>query len=125
MKSTNSSHYILSFIIFLSSSLAFAQNVDSLVVSGDVAHLNYAFDDAVEAYTEALSIMEKDSVDTLGIQTLREKLLLSENGRNMRKFTYEPTVVAKHRFSIEDFFLINEVSVNISYFCRLKMSHFR
>lgn len=105
MKSTNSSHYILSFIIFLSSSLAFAQNVDSLVVSGDVAHLNYAFDDAVEAYTEALSIMEKDSVDTLGIQTLREKLLLSENGRNMRKFTYEPTVVAKHRFSIEDFFL--------------------
>lgn len=105
MKSTNPAHYILSFIIFLSSSFAFAQNVDSLVVSGDVAHLNYAFDDAVEAYTEALSIMEKDSVDTLGIQILKEKLLLSENGRNMRKFTYEPTVLAKHRFSIEDFYL--------------------
>ena len=105
MKSTNPTHYILSFILFLSSSLCFAQNADSLVVSGDVAHLNYSFDYAVQVYSEALTIMEKDSVDTLHIQSLKEKLLQSENGRNMRKFTYEPIVVARHRFSIDDFYL--------------------
>ena len=105
MKSTNPTHYILSFILFLSSSLCFAQNADSLVVSGDVAHLNYSFDYAVQVYSEALTIMENDSVDTLHIQSLKEKLLQSENGRNMRKFTYEPIVVARHRFSIDDFYL--------------------
>ena len=89
----------------LSSSLSFAQSPDSLAASGDVAHLNYAFDYAVKVYSEALSIMEKDSTDTLGISLLKDKILLSENGRNMRKFTYNPTVVARHRFSIEDFYL--------------------
>lgn len=106
MKSTNLTYYILFFIIvFLSSSPVLAQSVDSLVVSGDVSHLNYDFDEAVEAYSEALSILERDSADISGIQSLKEKLMLSENGRNMRKFTYEPIVVAKHRFSIEDFYL--------------------
>ena len=105
MKSANSTHYILSLILLLSSALSFAQRPDSLVASGDVAHMNYAFDYAVKAYSEALSIMEKDSTDTLGIRLLKDKLLLSENGRNMRKFTYSPAVVARHRFSIEDFYL--------------------
>lgn len=105
MKSANPTHYILSLILLLSSALSFAQSPDSLVASGDVAHMNYAFDYAVKAYSEALSIMEKDSTDTLGIRLLKDKLLLSENGRNMRKFTYSPAVVARHRFSIEDFYL--------------------
>ncbi|MBO5709771.1 MAG: PD40 domain-containing protein, partial [Bacteroidales bacterium] len=105
MKSANSTHYILSVILLLSSAFSFAQSPDSLVASGDVAHMNYAFDYAVKAYSEALSIMEKDSTDTLGIRLLKDKLLLSENGRNMRKFAYSPSVVARHRFSIEDFYL--------------------
>ena len=105
MKSINPSYYILSVVLLLSSAFSFAQSPDSLVVSGDVAHLNYAFDYAVEVYSEALAIMEKDPTDTLGIRMLKDKLLLSENGRNMRKYTYSPTVVARHRFPIEDFYL--------------------
>lgn len=105
MKSLNPTYYILTFIIFLSSSAVYAQRADSLAASGDVAHLNYAFDYAVEMYSEALALMDKDSTDTLGIRSLKDRLLLSENGRNMRKFTYSPSVVARHRFSIEDFFL--------------------
>ena len=91
MKSINPTYYILSFILLLSSSFTFAQNAEKFVVSGDVAHLNYSFDDAVEAYFEALSIMERDSADTSGIQILKEKLLLSENGRNMRKQDFKNT----------------------------------
>lgn len=105
MKINNTTYYISSVIFFLSSFLSFGQNADSLIVSGDIAHFNYDFDCAVEAYSEALAIMEKDSSDTLDIRNLKDRMLQAENGRNMRKFTYSPVVLARHRFSIDEFYL--------------------
>jgi hypothetical protein len=43
--------------------------------------------------------------DSLQLLTLKDKMLLSENGRNMSGFTYSPFVVAKHKFSLDDFYL--------------------
>lgn len=106
------SFYIIFFIIFLSVSSLYAQNVDSLARVGEAAHRCYDFDLAVDAFSAALDILESASadspsapVDSLALLAMREKVLQAENGKNMRRFSYVPAVVAKHRFSLEDFFL--------------------
>lgn len=87
-----------------------AQNrrIDSLVTVGDSLHAEYSFADALEAYTLAMEEL-KDSVlaaeDSLMKAEIKDRMLLSENGRNMTSFADSPTVIAKHRFSIQDFFL--------------------
>ncbi len=87
-----------------------AQNpvVDSLLCKGDSLRLNYMFEESVSVYTEALESLG-DSLrthqDSLLKLKVSDRLLLSENGRNMTRFVYSPTVIAKHKFSIEDFFL--------------------
>ena len=43
--------------------------------------------------------------DSLRVLLLKDKMLLSENGRSMSGFAYSPYVVAKHKFSLDDFFL--------------------
>lgn len=84
------------------------RRVDSLVATGDSLHAEYSFKDALEAYTLAMEEL-KDSVltveDSLLKAEVRDRMLLSENGRNMTSFADSPTVVAKHRFSLKDFFL--------------------
>ena len=82
--------------------------VDSLLCKGDSLRYIYMFDESVAAYTEALEslgdslLTHQDSILKLKIS---DKLLLSENGRNMTRFVYSPNVIAKHKFSLEDFFL--------------------
>lgn len=105
MKSIYSSFYILVSVFFLSCPFLSSQTADSLIRIGDRAHISYDFDVAVEVYSDALDILEGDSADSLEIISLKDKLLSAENGKNMRKFAYSPIVVARHRFSIEDFFL--------------------
>ncbi len=81
---------------------------DSLVRSGDAFHAVYDFDGAIEAYEGALSILEdtlKIPYDSLKILSVHDRLLLSENGYNMRSFSYFPVVKARHKFSTDDFFL--------------------
>ncbi len=81
---------------------------DSLVRCGDSLHLRYDFARAVEAYENAITILEDTSMvsyDSLKILSVRDKLLLSENGKSMSSFAYSPIVEAKHKFSLEDFFL--------------------
>ncbi len=81
---------------------------DSLVRAGDSFHASYDFGRAVEAYEEALAVLE-DSLavpfDSMKVLSVRDKLLLSENGRNMSSFVYDPVVIARHQFSLDDFFL--------------------
>ena len=82
--------------------------VDSLLCKGDSLRLNYMFEESVSVYTEALTALG-DSLSTYQDSVLKlkvsDRLLLSENGRNMTRFVYSPTVIAKHKFSLADFFL--------------------
>ncbi len=81
---------------------------DNLVRSAGLMHAKYDFDKACEMYDRAISILEDSSrvsYDSLKILSVRDRLLLSENGRNMSSFVYSPIVEARHKFSLEDFFL--------------------
>lgn len=80
-----------------------AQNVDSLLVAGDSLRMIYRFEESLESYNSALEKAIADSLDWVGL--IEEKIRYSENGRNMMAFTDTPVVEAKHKFSIEDFFL--------------------
>lgn len=87
-----------------------AQNriVDSLVFKGDSLRLVYEFEKSIAAYNAALSevndtiLTVEDSILNISIN---DRLLLSENGIAMSGFVYSPKVVARHTFSLEDFFL--------------------
>lgn len=64
---------------------------------GDKLREQYRFEEAIEAY---------ESVDdTLLKAEVSDRILMAENGLSMMDFVYVPTVVARHRFPIEDFFL--------------------
>ena len=81
---------------------------DSLVRAGDELHSIYDFEKAVAAYEQALDILEDTlsvDYDSLKVLSVRDKLVLSENGRSMSSFVYSPEVVARHKFSLDDFFL--------------------
>ncbi len=87
-----------------------AQNheADSLVRAGDLLHESYDFRRAVEAYEDALAKLEDTlmvSYDSLKVLSVRDRLILSENGRSMSSFAYSPVVIARHKFGIDDFFL--------------------
>lgn len=104
------SFYILLMVFSAFSGKLSAQEhaVDSLVLSGDAFHAVYDFENAIAAYEDALEIMEDTlnvRYDSLMVLSLRDKLLLSENGRSMSSFAYSPVVVARHKFSLDDFFL--------------------
>ena len=75
---------------------------------GDSLREKYRFEDAADAYTSA-SGMLVDSLMTADDSLLRldisDRLLMAENGLSMMDFVYVPDVVARHRFSIDDFFL--------------------
>ena len=101
---------ILCLTLFCVGDSLFAQErrVDSLVVLGDSLHKEYCFVRALETYTQAMEELT-DSIltveDSILKAAVKDRMLLSENGRNMTSFAYSPTVVAKHKFSLEDFFL--------------------
>jgi len=82
-------------------------SVDSLLSAGDSLRKEYRFEESLSVYSKALEIAS----DTLLVQdstlamAVSDRVLLSENGRNMTGFVYTPSVVARHMFSKEDFFL--------------------
>lgn len=97
-------------IFCLAAPLSGAQEgrVDSLVRRGDSLRMIYDFENSISAYGQALAAVGdslatvEDSLLKIGIEDL---VLLSENGRNMARYAYSPKVVARHQFSIDDFFL--------------------
>lgn len=99
--------YILFIGIFAFPSAVSARTAlpDSLVLQGDLLHSRYDFGKAVEAYSDALEFLEAADADSLKILSVKDKMLLSENGRNMMGFAYSPFVVAKQKFSLDEFFL--------------------
>lgn len=109
---TSGRHKIFFYIIiplFLSAPALDAQvfSVDSLVAAGDSLRREYRFEESVATYSKALELASdtlKPQDSTL-LLLLNDRILLSENGRNMTGFVYRPSLVAKHMFSKEDFFL--------------------
>lgn len=80
---------------------------------GDMLRGKYRFEEAVEAYMAA-SDMVADTLlspaDSLLRMELSDRILMAENGLSMMDFVYVPTVAARHRFSIDDFFLYYPLS---------------
>lgn len=61
---------------------------------------NYRFSDAISALEGA-----RKTADSLTTIRIEETLIQAQNGENMKKFCSNPNVIAKERFSEEDFFL--------------------
>lgn len=80
--------------------LFFAQATASAQVKPDSLRRAYDFAAAVEAGQKAL-----ESADSLSREALEDELILAQNGLSMMDYCSQPVVVAKYRFSIEDFFL--------------------
>lgn len=80
------------------------QDVDVLLSKGDELRTRYRFDESIEAYVQArdLALQRNDSI---ALPFIEDRILMSENGKSMTSFVFSPTVVARHRFSIDDFFL--------------------
>lgn len=75
---------------------------------GDSLRGQYRFEEAAGAY-QAASAMFVDSLmtadDSLLRMDLSDRVLMAENGLSMMDFVYVPEVVARHKFSIDEFFL--------------------
>jgi len=83
-------------------------SVGQMVARGDSLHALYRFDEAGLMYSKALESIGSGGLsesDTLLKAKINNRLLLSENGSNMTGFVYSPAVIAKHMFSLDDFFL--------------------
>ena len=106
-------------LIFLCFSLMFAvladaqervnhHQTETLMEKGDSLRSIYRFDESVSFYEKALSMTE-DTLNYAGDSLLRlelqDKILMSENGRNMAGFVDVPNVLARRKFALEDFFL--------------------
>ena len=81
---------------------------DSLVARGDSLRMTYRFDESLIAYNEAQTALQDSTAtaeDSIFRIEISDRLLLSENGRNMSEYVYTPKVVARHTFSLDDFFL--------------------
>lgn len=76
----------------------------SRVHFADSLHMAYDFEQAKKVYVEILDAIDPVE-DSLLSDSLREKVLLSENGRNMSQFVQTPVVITKRKFSLNDFFL--------------------
>jgi len=81
---------------------------NGLVSRGDSLRAAYRFKEAADAYSAALEAVGDSTVrveDSLFRLMVSDKVLLAENGMSMSGFVYKPSVVAKHKFALEDFFL--------------------
>ena len=86
---------------------------DSLVSKGDSLRNAYCFEESLKAYGEALTALQDttaDAPDSLFSIEISDRILLSENGKSMADYVYTPKVVARHKFSLEDFFLYYPLS---------------
>ena len=105
----------LQFLTFLLAFFAGTENVaaqrgvaDSLVVRGDSLRMAYRFEESLVAYNAALTALQDTtatSEDSLFSIDVSDRILLSENGKSMSDYVYVPKVVARHTFSLDDFFL--------------------
>ena len=87
----------------LSGHLAVAQT-DSLMRYGDSLHRAYHFAEAESVYLQVLDSLDVVE-DSLVVKDVRERLRMSENGKNMSRFVQVPQAAGKRRLPQEEFFL--------------------
>ena len=86
----------------------YGAKVKVLIEKGDELHSLYRFDQSLEAYREALKLVENEeynSLDSSLCPEVQDKILMSENGKSMMSFVDIPHVIARQKFSVEDFYL--------------------
>ena len=88
-------------MLFGNISLSMANDVDSLLLKADSLRKAYLFGKSLRLYDQALSATS----DSAAIISIQDRKMLSENGLGMTDFVLQPTVVARHRFSVDDFYL--------------------
>ena len=93
----------LMILAVLSGHLAVAQT-DSLMRYGDSLHRAYDFAEAESVYLQLLDSLDVVE-DSLVVKDVRERLRMSENGKNMSRFVQVPQAAGKRRFGQEAFFL--------------------
>ncbi len=97
--------YLLSIILFFSFfvpvSLAQEIHIDKFVKYADSLRLEYNFTKALEVFSD----IQEEPVDSLLQIEIEAKKLLCENGLAMTAFVATPTVVARQKFSLTDFYL--------------------
>ncbi|MDE5955209.1 MAG: hypothetical protein K2G80_01770, partial [Bacteroidales bacterium] len=64
-----------------------ADVADSLMRAGDSLHCAYRFDHAIDAYGQALlQVGQGELQDSSVLFALNDRILMSENGKNMARF---------------------------------------
>ena len=84
------------------------RKVDSLLLQADDLRKAYRFDESLEVLKDAMESVQDSSgtsLDSAFTALASDRILLAENGRAMSGFVDNPVVVARHRFSVSDFFL--------------------
>lgn len=76
-------------------------DLDLICLEAEDHHLAYEFTEAINTYRLA----QTRTRDSLTRSNIEEFIIQSVNGRNMADFCYKPRVVARRRFSVDDFFL--------------------
>lgn len=96
---------IYTFFLFFAvvSVSAFGQTADEFMAVGDSLHRKYNFQEAKDAYTLAFNKAKEDSLGY--IREIEKRMMYSDNGINMSLYADSPKVIAKRKFSKEDFFL--------------------
>lgn len=104
--------YIYTVLLFTLSAVGVMAQTTGVIEEmrrADMLREQYRFEEAVEAYLSASAMMPADSLldtkDSIIKMDLSNRILMAENGLSMMDFVYVPTVVARHRFPIDEFFL--------------------
>lgn len=71
-----------------------------LMVKSDSCRMAYNFAEAIKYSEAAIEVL-----DSTASEKAEEQLLLARNGLNMMNFCSQPTVVARQKFGLKDFFL--------------------
>ena len=95
--------FFLAVLILLSGHFASAQT-DSLVRYGDALHKAYNFEEASAVFQQILDSLDVVE-DSVMVKDVRERLRMSENGKNMSRFVQVPQAAGKRRLPKEAFFL--------------------
>ena len=78
-----------------------AQDKNGLEKNADMLHKTYRFNEALLIYRQLL----ENTTDSLARINLENKIIFSENGKNLLEFASEPRVIEKKNFGKNTFFL--------------------